>query len=592
MTRGNEQTAFDVTSRDVALNTKKGMATPHEIADLCEIEAELGHGNQGKVYLGIRKSDGLKMAVKQLRIDSVSTWKDYELFQREAEVLMSLNMDGVARCYGVRECLDVEPPAVYLFQEFIPGGTLEAMIASGHRFSQKAIFEIALQIIGILKKLHAHTPPVIHRDLKPSNIMVNQRGVDSYDVTIIDFGAVANPQIQSGGSTIAGTYGYMPPEQLMGKPEPASDFYALAALVVQLLSGVEPINMPVADFHPVIEPYLEDQPDCVVGILRKMLEPNPMERLADADILIPIFENFARGQFPPSSINAAYDKKTYDQKLRAVAFLGQGGNISLWQQLPEKTPRDIPDAYKKMHIQDRFSKQGLVKLSKDEAKYMLEPDRVLGGIFFMGWTVMIIVIYLINIATNEYSEIKVLESIMSVIFFLIPSVVIFFWIYKTSDTSKKRNKISLKNIQKNAKQLDSSLIQILLKHGRKTVAIIKSIAYESADLQYIETFMTDKNESYFYNHGIATFVVEYQFNPPDDADPEPLVHQIKIHFSPEGKIKPGDPLPILYYIDPDDAAYVISMPFPYPLADIVSFKDICYRSFSRPDEQQQEQTVS
>lgn len=120
MTKSNEQTAFDVTSRDVALNTKKGMATPHEIADLCEIEAELGHGNQGKVYLGIRKSDGLKMAVKQLRIDSVSTWKDYELFQREAEVLMSLNMDGApgATAFGNVSTLS-RPPSIF-FRNLFP----------------------------------------------------------------------------------------------------------------------------------------------------------------------------------------------------------------------------------------------------------------------------------------------------------------------------------------------------------------------------------------------------------------------------------------------------------------------------------------
>ena len=74
--------------------------------------------------------------------------------------------------------------------------------------------------------------------------------------------------------------------------------------------------------------------------------------------------------------------------------------------------------------------------------------------------------------------------------FWLVSVGVFVFVFKSKYTSTKRNKVSLKNIQKNAKQIDSSLIHILLKYGRKTVAIIKNIAYEPADVQYIESFMT------------------------------------------------------------------------------------------------------
>jgi serine/threonine protein kinase len=105
-----------------------------------------------------------------------------------------------------------------------------------------------MQLLDILKQLHAHEPPVIHRDIKPSNILLKALGGDDYEVYLIDFGAVANPQVQGGGSTVAGTFGYMAPEQLTGKPCPASDIYSLAAVAVYLISGRSPADMPMKDF--------------------------------------------------------------------------------------------------------------------------------------------------------------------------------------------------------------------------------------------------------------------------------------------------------------------------------------------------------
>ena len=63
---------------------------------------------------------------------------------------------------------------------------------------------------------------------------------DQYKAWLIDYGAVANPQVQSGGSTVAGTFGYMPSEQLTGNPIPASVIYSLAAVIVYVLSGRSP----------------------------------------------------------------------------------------------------------------------------------------------------------------------------------------------------------------------------------------------------------------------------------------------------------------------------------------------------------------
>ena len=132
---------------------------------------ELGHGAQANVYLAERKSDHVKVAIKKLNIGSVKTWKEYELFHREADVLRELELDGIARFYEATDDLEAESPCSYIVQEYIQGRTLQEMIQSGSRFSIDRIYEIIIQLIDLLEKLHTHEPPLIHRDIKPSNII-------------------------------------------------------------------------------------------------------------------------------------------------------------------------------------------------------------------------------------------------------------------------------------------------------------------------------------------------------------------------------------------------------------------------------------
>ena len=235
-----------------AMEASTEVSTPACLSGKYTFLRPIGHGSQGKVYEAVRQSDGRHVAIKQLLIHSVSSWKEYDLFQREIEVLSKLDMPGVATFYEAVEAMDTANPSAYIVQEYLDGRSLEDMLRGGYRFTMEQIFQIGAKLIALLDRLHHHDPQVIHRDIKPSNIMLKHVGADDFEVYLIDFGAVANPQVQGGGSTVAGTYGYMPPEQLMGRPEPASDVYALAATLVRLLSGEEPDNMQVVDFRLMI----------------------------------------------------------------------------------------------------------------------------------------------------------------------------------------------------------------------------------------------------------------------------------------------------------------------------------------------------
>ncbi|MGI5829234.1 MAG: serine/threonine protein kinase [Bradymonadia bacterium] len=212
-------------------------------------------------------------------------------FQREAKVLSFLQVEGVAKFYEAIEDLNVKTPSCYIVQEYIEAASLQDYIDAGKRFSTREILNIGLELLRILQTLHSHLPPIVHRDIKPSNILLRPKeGADSgFDCYLIDFGAVSNPQIQHGGSTIAGTFGFMPPEQLTGAPVPASDTYALAATLFQLFSGIHPEKVEQESFILTIEPHLEHLPYEIVSLLSKMLHPNVKERLSNILALISIF---------------------------------------------------------------------------------------------------------------------------------------------------------------------------------------------------------------------------------------------------------------------------------------------------------------
>ena len=81
-----------------------------------------------------------------------------------------------------------------------------------------------------------------HRDIKPSNIVLRSSGITP---VLVDFGGVLHGwRLSTGGATVIGTFGYMPPEQLLGQVSPASDLYALGATLLHLVTGKSPTSSP------------------------------------------------------------------------------------------------------------------------------------------------------------------------------------------------------------------------------------------------------------------------------------------------------------------------------------------------------------
>jgi eukaryotic-like serine/threonine-protein kinase len=127
--------------------------------------------------------------------------------------------------------------------------------------------------------LHELKPPVIHRDIKPQNILLQP----NRKIALVDFGAVQDTyrNTQVGGSTVVGTYGYMPPEQFRGKAVAATDLYALGATILFLLTGRSPAELPEIKLKLSFRDSV-DISSHFADWLDKMIEPAIEDRFSGA----------------------------------------------------------------------------------------------------------------------------------------------------------------------------------------------------------------------------------------------------------------------------------------------------------------------
>lgn len=228
-------------------------------------------------------------------------WKSFELFEREIEALKKLNHPQIPRYL---DSFSSDDKDFFLVQDFIDAPSLGERVSEGKGLKNGDVLKIGLQILDILQYLRSMQPAIVHRDIKPSNILYREDG----KIFLVDFGLVASPlKAQGRGSTIAGSFGYMPPEQLMGKSDPASDIYALFATLFELFCGVSPAEVPIYTYKLQTRPYLRHLPYDLYLLMQDCLEPEMDKRLNDIEqirerlcAIADIFDGRAKGKnWPP-----------------------------------------------------------------------------------------------------------------------------------------------------------------------------------------------------------------------------------------------------------------------------------------------------
>jgi serine/threonine protein kinase len=215
-------------------------------SDRYRIQSLLGRQNGRRTFLALDLQTERLVVLKLLLFDPDFTWDDLKLFEREAEVLKSLDLPAIPKYL---DCFDVDTElgkGFMLVQTHIEAKSLQHWLKAGRTFSEEELVEIAKSLLAILDYLHSHQPAVIHRDIKPSNILLSDRsGHSPGQVYLVDFGSVQTAAAVEGSTiTVVGTYGYMPPEQFGGQITPASDLYALGATMICLATGQHPSRLP------------------------------------------------------------------------------------------------------------------------------------------------------------------------------------------------------------------------------------------------------------------------------------------------------------------------------------------------------------
>jgi eukaryotic-like serine/threonine-protein kinase len=263
-----------------------------------EIIGTLGAGGMGEVYRARDTRLKRDVAIKILPESFATDPERLARFQREAEVLASLNHPNIAAIHGLEESNGTGA----LVMELVEGETLADRIAQGPIPVDEAL-AIARQIAEALEA--AHEQGIVHRDLKPANVKVRADGT----VKVLDFGlakalepasalspsataspTITSPAMMTGVGTLLGTAAYMSPEQARGKPvDKRSDIWAFGCVLFEMLTGQRAFEGK--EITDVLARVLEREvhfdaipaatPPAVQRLARRCLEKDPRRRLRD-----------------------------------------------------------------------------------------------------------------------------------------------------------------------------------------------------------------------------------------------------------------------------------------------------------------------
>lgn len=206
------------------------------VAGRYRLEDVLGKGGQGVAWRARREPVGEPVCLKELRWATMGSLEDERRFTREGELLSGLSHPAIPQHHGAFAWGEGRAHALYIAQELVVGENLETE-RRRRGYELKEVVAIGREVAAVLDYLHARRPPVVHRDIKPSNLM---RRVDGM-IVLVDFGAAR--LIGLGGASqvsVAGTFGFMAPEQIRGEAGAPSDIYGLGMTLLVLLAGGEP----------------------------------------------------------------------------------------------------------------------------------------------------------------------------------------------------------------------------------------------------------------------------------------------------------------------------------------------------------------
>ncbi len=259
----------------------------------------LGQGGFAEVYLGEHLRLKTQAAIKILHTKLAGD--DAAGFLSEAQTIGHLEHPHIVRVLD----FDVKEGVPFLVMSYAPNGTLRHRHPKGTRLPLETILLYIKQIADALQ--YAHDEKLIHRDVKPENMLLGRRN----EVLLSDFGIaiIAESSRYQVTQEAAGTVVYMAPEQVQGKPRPASDQYALGVVIYEWLCGSRPFQgtfTEVATQHvltppPPLHEKVPDIPPAIEKVVLIALAKDPHQRFASVQEFASAFERAC--QPPISSVS-------------------------------------------------------------------------------------------------------------------------------------------------------------------------------------------------------------------------------------------------------------------------------------------------
>lgn len=246
------------------------------------IVAMIGEGGFGAVYRAVSHS---KQRTEALKVHSHPSPLNNASFENEVRLIAGLKHPNIATLYDAR--LSNSPP--FYSMEFVEGEQL-------HVHLRRTRATLA-QRIELMKKIsaaigYAHAAGVIHRDIKPQNILIDSSG----EPRIVDFGIAKRLglEIDFEPRGAAGTFGFMAPEQLSGRPvDHRADIYALGALLFTIVTGEHARQAHRRErIAEVLRRLHAPRPADLASIIARCVAPAPRERYPHCADLVADLESF------------------------------------------------------------------------------------------------------------------------------------------------------------------------------------------------------------------------------------------------------------------------------------------------------------
>lgn len=238
----------------------------------------LGEGGFAEVYLGEHIHLGTFAAIKVAHTQLAGD--EMEHFRTEARTIAHLEHPHIVRILD----FGVEGKNPFLVMSYAPNGSLRQRHRKGSVLPLDTIVSYVRQVADALQ--YAHDEKVTHRDIKPENMLLGR----SNEVLLSDFGIAIVTESSRYQSTqnVIGTVAYMAPEQIQGKPRPASDQYSLGIVVYEWLSGDRPFHglfTEVCTQHlfaspPPLREKLPTASSAVEQVVMRALAKDPKDRFA------------------------------------------------------------------------------------------------------------------------------------------------------------------------------------------------------------------------------------------------------------------------------------------------------------------------